>query len=370
MRAKIESIQWLRALASIVVVFIHTQGYVGGMLEKHFPNSAGAASVTSFHLGEFWVDLFFVISGFIMALITERMHQQPGAVRNFVQKRLFRVIPIYWMWTLVLAGLLAFLPQLFSVRTFSLSETLLSCLFIPYTPLGQNTSPVLPVGWTLSYEVYFYTLLSLGLLLSRKVFLPVLGLFFLASTLFIPQQGPVTALLSSPILWELYGGMLLYTVHHRLPRLTPTTTLMICLVALGLFYGLSHILQGRFWVWGLPALLMTGALVCMEEVKESRATRLGAFLGDSSYTLYLSHPVMLSAVGKVFVLLGLHALLPAWVQVFVFTLLCILLGAVLYLTTEKPITIFLNTRFPAPRVGVTTQRTGKQAQGATLEKTV
>lgn len=298
------------------------------------------------------VDIFFVISGFIMALITRDMHQQPGAIRNFAQKRLFRIAPPYWLWTLFFSILLALLPQLASTRTFSWQDTILSCLFIPFVPTAHNSAPVLAVGWTLSYEMYFYALVCLGLLTTRTIFIVGLGLFFLATTLFLPSQGPISGLLSSTLLWEFYAGVLLHELSPKLPSIRARTALGMSLAALGLFYAFSaqYNTQWRFLYWGGPALLLTGTLACMREVKETWLSRLGVFLGDSSYTLYLSHLITLPAVAKGFVLLGLHTALPPLLQVFLYSASCIVVGALLYTTTERPILTRLNKVFPTPPV--------------------
>ena len=350
MKAKIDSIQWLRGLASMLVVFSHAHGHMEGVAERYSLSVAGDAAARFFQMGLCGVDIFFVISGFIMALITARMHQLPGAIRNFAQKRLLRIVPPYWLWTALLTALLAFLPQLFSVRQFNAGETLLSLLFIPYVPFGQNTSPVLAVGWTLSYEVYFYALVCLGLLASRTAFILGLGLFFLGSTLLLPAQGPISGLLSSPLLWEFYAGIVLYEVTSRMPQLRVRTACALACLALVLLYAASgHGGQWRFLFWGIPAVLLTGSLVLMREVPQTRLTRLGVFLGDSSYTLYLSHLVTLPAVAKVFILLGLHTVLPPLVQIVAWAICCTILGGLLYLATEKPLLHFLNKKFPVPR---------------------
>jgi len=211
MRIRMDSIQALRAIAAIAVVFCHAQGHLIGFQKKYGLGDAWLNLVDPFRVGQCGVDIFFVISGFIMALVTNDMHKRKGAIEDFAQKRLVRIFPPYWIWTFVMLFLLFFFPQFFSIRTFALKEAVLSLLLIPYSPSSANTSPVLSVGWTLSYEMYFYALVCVGLLFSRKQFIAGMGIFFLITTAIFPQKhGPISNLTANTLLWEFYAGMLLF----------------------------------------------------------------------------------------------------------------------------------------------------------------
>lgn len=211
---KIESVQVLRAIAAISVVLFHTNQKVVDMYERYgitrtiFNNNL-------YDMGVCGVDIFFVISGFIMAMITKNLHKTPNAVREFAYKRIIRIVPPYWLWTLVLLAVLYFLPHMFSRLTFNFKEAILSLLFIPYIPVGLNSSPVLAVGWTLSYEMYFYALICVGLFFPRKIFIAGLGVFFLITTTILyyaDGDGPILYLVKNPILWEFFCGILLFEI--------------------------------------------------------------------------------------------------------------------------------------------------------------
>lgn len=340
MRNKLESIQVLRAIAATAVVFAHAKGHLVGFKEKYGIDDAWLNIIDPLGTGQCGVDIFFVISGFIMAMVTRDVHQEPGAIKTFAQKRLVRILPPYWLWTFILLGLLRFLPQLFSVRTFEHREAVLSLLLIPFTPTGENTSPALVVGWTLSYEMYFYALVCIGLLFSRKVFIVGLGAFFLLTTAVFPQNyGPISGLTVNMILWEFYAGVLLFEFFNAGKRLPVFLAVPFIFIAVGAFYYFAEegISSHRFIYWGIPALVLVAFFISLERGTNISFTKAVVLFGDSSYTLYLSHLITLPAIAKVFAVIGMHKLLPPDLQIVLYTTACVIVGCVLYVITEKPL---------------------------------
>ena len=337
---RVDSIQALRAVAAIAVVFYHAQLLIAKFPARYGGDDAWRHLADTVHVGQCGVDIFFVISGFIMALVTNDMHKRKGAVWDFAQKRLIRIFPPYWLWTSVLLFLLFFFPQLFSTQTFALKEALLSCLLIPYKPLGANPSPALAVGWTLSYEMYFYALVGIGLLFSRKRCIVGLGIFFLIATAIFPQRhGPVSSLTANPLLWEFYAGVLLFEAYKAGARLPAMLSMCLAILAMTAFYysseqGLSHL---RCIYWGIPSLTLVASCIFLEKETGWRVPKMFVFLGDTSYTLYLSHYITLPGMGKASAMVGLHTILPPDILIILYTAACIVLGCVLYVTTEKPL---------------------------------
>lgn len=340
MRNGLKSIQVLRAIAATAVVFAHAKGHLLGFNEKYGIGDAWLNTVDTFNTGQCGVDIFFVISGFIMAMVTSEAHQQQGAVKTFAGKRLIRIFPPYWFWTFIILSLLLFSPQLFSVRTFEVKEAILSLLLVPYVPSGANTSPVLAVGWTLSYEMYFYALVCIGLLFSRKVFIVGIGVFFLITTVIFPQNyGPISNLTRNMILWEFYAGVLLFEFFITGKQLSIPFSIILIFSAIFAFYYFAE--EGdsplRFVYWGIPAVALVAAFISLERETGTHFPKTAIMIGDSSYTLYLSHLITLPAIAKVFVVLGAHKVLPPDLQIILYTIICILVGYILYILTEKPI---------------------------------
>jgi exopolysaccharide production protein ExoZ len=150
---QIISVQYLRAIAATGVVFHHALG-------PPYINSGLAAPTT---IGEAGVDLFFVISGFIIWVTTRGPDLSPA---DFVQHRIVRIVPLYWMCTFAYLAL-----ELAGRKTeaISISALVRSLLFIPtYDPaLAQRISAFYFLGWTLMYEMFFYALFAVVLTLPR-----------------------------------------------------------------------------------------------------------------------------------------------------------------------------------------------------------
>src|SRR5882672_247790 len=137
----LDSVQALRALAALCVVVYHVD-FVGR--------------------GAFGVDIFFVISGFIICHVTAKDHD------GFLRKRLIRIVPLYWAGTLCLYCLGLVAPRLLQSEP-TLSGLVNSLLFIPYAKEGGRVYPILFLGWTLNYEMFFYALFACALALNRRL---------------------------------------------------------------------------------------------------------------------------------------------------------------------------------------------------------
>lgn len=126
-----------------------------------------ATSVVYSHIGvnpdygQFGVDIFFVISGFVMTLIVEN-GQKPA---TFLLKRVLRILPLYWILTTCLLILAIIKPELLNSTTANFTNYVKSIFFIPYFKENGSLSPLLALGWTLNYEVFFYACIWLSILL-------------------------------------------------------------------------------------------------------------------------------------------------------------------------------------------------------------
>ncbi len=143
------SLQALRGIAALLVLFTHLSEQMTYRLGVHpFPSAIGS--------GRIGVDIFFVLSGFIMCWTSHNDFGIPGAWRSFLHRRLLRVFPVYWMATLLvlLAGLLD--ERFCRVRDLGPEQLVLSLLLLP-----QTGAPILGQAWTLVHEVRFYLMFSL-----------------------------------------------------------------------------------------------------------------------------------------------------------------------------------------------------------------
>lgn len=139
------SIQSLRALAALAVVVVHAaDGAAANSGNRHFGEVAS--------IGAAGVDVFFVISGFIMYVTA---CSRPITPQRFLLDRFSRIVPLYWVATFLLMAVLvvgkAPIPDI--------RYLLASLALVPVDPL-----PYLGVGWTLVYEMFFYALLAAALI--------------------------------------------------------------------------------------------------------------------------------------------------------------------------------------------------------------
>jgi len=157
---KIMSVQILRAVAAAFVVVAHAQNWLS--------KSAGVpGALPDFaFLGGAAVELFFVVSGFVMVYSSERMFGRPDGPRNFYLHRLLRVVPLYWMITAAYIAASLVFPGF--DRNYSIDYIAASFFFIPMQNATGALMPIVGQGWTLEYEMMFYTVFAPAVLVPRR----------------------------------------------------------------------------------------------------------------------------------------------------------------------------------------------------------
>ena len=163
-QAPLASIQVLRAAAALAVLFAHLWPALAQFGNENI--------IPNFTFGAAGVDLFFVISGFIMVYTSERLFGQRDGPGRFLTRRLIRIVPMYWALTtlVVVAWYGVKLPD----HT-TWTNVVGSYLFIPTLKPGGGTAPVLGVGWTLNYEMLFYFLFAITIMFQRRMAVIVLS---------------------------------------------------------------------------------------------------------------------------------------------------------------------------------------------------
>ncbi|NOG72935.1 acyltransferase [Roseicella sp. DB1501] len=309
-------IQLLRGVAALAVVLHHAADRAG----------------LSFGVGAAGVDIFFVISGFIMWMVgTDR----PASPLRFAWARLARVAPLYWLVTIGIAALALLLPAAMPNLHPTPQTLLLSLFFIPHRNAEGAIFPLLVPGWTLNFEMVFYLLFAASLALPRQarlgMLLATLGLLATAGLALQPDH-PVAVTCTSPLLLEFAGGIGLAVLWRqgRLPGRAGGWSMMA--LGFGAFAALElngfHAEDWRVLLWGVPAwLLVAGALSAGAVGRHGPA----ALLGDASYSIYLMHPLL---VGLTWRLLGW---LPVPAYLAVTLLLSISAGLACFRLVELPI---------------------------------
>ncbi|GJE16756.1 acyltransferase family protein [Methylobacterium marchantiae] len=269
------SIQALRFVAALLVVAFH-------LADGHF--IVGAAGV----------DVFFIISGFIMGTIGVR--EPPAA---FLAKRLIRVVPLYWAVTLLMS--VVSLAGVFTQFTVDPRRLVLSLLFIPYYEPGGGLWPLVVVGWTLNVEMLFYAVFTVGLVLGAPIRFAfvALALLALAGAVLEPESA-ILVQWTTPLLLEFAAGLALATFVR--PAGLGKGAAMVGLGLAG-FAGFTALGLGdqnlRLLTWGMPAfLIVAGALAIERAGRWPSGLRLIEIGGNASYSLYLLHGLVISAAAK------------------------------------------------------------------------
>jgi peptidoglycan/LPS O-acetylase OafA/YrhL len=294
---KLEGIQSLRAIAALLVVFCHSEVWQA----KYFHDVT--LLPTWFVFGESGVDLFFVISGFIIMYVTPRPFLTWQDQGTFLFRRIARIYPAYWMVGVPMILLWWFNPHMINNHYGNKVNVVQSVLLLP-----QSIPPALTVAWTLTYELYFYLVASLLFYLGGRF-----RIYTIIAWAVIVVAGNILHLdklpnpwwqqVFSPMSLEFMGGMFLAaSLRHgafQFHRRSAFILLLLGLWALPLG-GISHGAFGpygdmrlRVLVYGVPAVIIVWVVLQMEAQGGWLWIRKLAPIGDRSYSLYLLHlPVL------------------------------------------------------------------------------
>jgi exopolysaccharide production protein ExoZ len=315
--AELYSIQYLRAAAAIAVLVFH----------------AAQRGGTSFGAGAAGVDVFFVISGFIMWMISAR-----ATPISFLARRAARIVPLYWLVTLSVAGTAMVAPSTFPNLKPTFGHVVKSLLFYPHFDPSGIVAPLIVPGWTLEYEVFFYLIFALSLFAAARsralVLTAALGLLVLAGQLMQPSN-PALATYTHPLLLEFLSGVWLgkaWVEGVRLPPIIGAALLALgaALLAIVAAAGID-VEPVRIFVWGVPAFLIVAGAVALEPVRD---WPIAKFLGDASYSIYLVHGLAIAFCVRILALLHIDAL-----AIFLGVSIAggIVTGCGCYLLIEKPL---------------------------------
>jgi exopolysaccharide production protein ExoZ len=204
---KLYSLQAMRGIAALLVVADHA------LLEISHNEPGNPITNIAWTLGNAGVYIFFVISGFIMVHICWESFGRKAAAANFLRRRFIRIVPLYWLATL--AALAYHKVSSTHGGDAGWSELIYSLAFIPYSNDQGSWNPILPQGWTLSYEMVFYAIFALGLFFSRGFALIAVAVTLTAFVIFGPLVPNETVrYLASPIVLWFLLGMALATLWH------------------------------------------------------------------------------------------------------------------------------------------------------------
>lgn len=250
-------LQWSRAAAALFVAVFHLQA-----IERKYGD--GHDFLGWIWFGRIGVDIFFIISGFVMVHSTRELWGQPNQFLKFLFRRAVRIYPVYWQFSLLVLALYILQPGWVN-SSYAAPDTTKSLLLLP-----QDSVALLTVSWSLVHEVYFYLVFAVLFLIPR-----VRLAYFLAAWGIVTT---VAILVDSP-----NPGMHIIGSFHSFEFILGCLAASLCRA----FPGSS-----------------------ISRRKSGILSNVMERIGDASYSLYLSHILVFSAVGRVWYHLGVKGLIP------------------------------------------------------------
>lgn len=331
------ALQGLRAGAAFLVVIDHAliAGADTGLLGADYRPLAAFTGL----LG---VYVFFVISGAVMTLGHGDDFARPGAPRRFIARRIGRIVPLYWLVTMIVCVL--------RPDTVSVASLVQSLLFIPHQMTGGPYGwPIFPLGWTLQYEMAFYLLFALALAFRRAFGLALLAVALsamaLAAAAGLLGTDTIPAYFGHPIILFFLAGILIGLAAPRLAersRLRPGfgAALALACALLALAVAAAYVAgpQSRYLPIVASGAAVLAAAACAlhgPSALDGPMRRLAHALGDATYSIYLSHAFVVFGLGRLLERAGLD--LPFALFLVVALTASALAGLAIYRWVERPL---------------------------------
>ncbi len=317
---ELKSVQALRAIAALSVVMYH---------------------IDFIHKGGYGVDIFFVISGFIVAYVCA------SNTDNFLLKRVIRIAPLYWVGTLGVFLIAVVAPYELNSPNLNAIDLVKSMLFIPFRRDTGSVSPVLFLGWSLELEVYFYVIYALALKLYRKGAMVVSSAILVAAAIVgsqIPESAAIVKFCTHPVIVEFAFGIGVYAFWLRfrpwLGRIPVVVGIVGSLLSYVWILSQTDLATkgNRLTIIGLPSVAMLLCFLSLEGRVPFPKWILS--VGNASFSLYLFHPYVLQLVDKKIVSFSrftIEALAAAVISI----VICVLLAIASFKIVERPSNTFL-----------------------------
>jgi exopolysaccharide production protein ExoZ len=332
----LNNVQGLRAFAAWIVILVHLSLFNTVLLES------------AFDFGHYGVDVFFVISGFVMVYTTSRKMLTPS---QFFLNRVVRIVPLYWSMTIAVFFVAVIAPYFLKSTSDSLIELIKSLFFVPYLKSNGKIHPVLFPGWTLNYEMFFYAVFSLSLFISSRLkqilFVVIVLLALVVAGQIVEPTGTFGTFYTSPLLLEFGAGMLVGLAYPLLLARPVPIIWSVALMTVGtlviVFAPVGTQLNRVLVIGSASTILVCGALML-----EARGWKLRSPLlllaGAASYAVYLSHPFVVGAIqlaaGKMHLLGGVWL----WPALLVALGIASAVGIAIHLLLERPVDRYLRGR--------------------------
>ena len=347
---KLVALQVLRGCAALAIALVHLEtewralGAVPQGWTRPFPWEAG-------------VDVFFVISGFVMVYASAGLFGREGGARLFLARRTARIVPLYWLTTTLVLALVALKPDLMRSAVATPEMIAASFLFIPWTRPDGLVQPVYTLGWTLNYEMFFYVVFAavLALRMGRRTSVATVGailLLLIGFGLLVRPASQPLAFWTSSMLIAFVLGMALGLARVEGVTLPLPARIGLLAIGISLFWFVGGDLAMRTgrdtaFVFALPSACLVAACGLGPGRPEGRQrdgspshwlARAGESLGDASYAIYLLHPFAIRGTLKAIDISGLGPRLGVVGLTIAALAATIALALVSYRFVERPLT--------------------------------
>lgn len=336
------SLQLLRYLAAIIVVGYHT--------EESLRDRTLYDIYEFFSFGSIGVDIFFVISGFIIALTTSKVSEKTSfdQAKNFAIKRCIRIVPIYWFYTALKVLMVLLLPALALRSELQVGHLASSFFFIPDMASWGLVQPILPVGWTLNFEMLFYVIFTIAILINQNKILVTLVAF---CSIFVTAHWFPNSLAfefyAQSIIFEFLLGLIIFEMVKRIKTVPFWLNMSFLLLSIFLLNSSSGEINHIFTI-GLGAFFLVFSVIYFERhLQNKKIQRVSEVLGDSSYSLYLSHSFTVPFGVIVF---GQYLDFGGYFTLILTLILATLVGIASYRMLEKPMIRYLNQKWQSKRL--------------------
>lgn len=341
-REQFDGMDLLRTIASLMIVVYHAHS----IALKHVHTN-----VSSFIAAPLWwyscIELFFVMSGFLMVHMSRTLYGRSGGVREFIIRRMVRTPPLYYVFTTIIFLIFLVVPTIQdSPATFY--RYLVSLLFYPST-----TPPIIAIGWTLNYEVFFYAITAVSIFLAYP-FGPLGALLVVSSFatvgLVFPGLPAPFSLWTDPLMFNFSAGMIVALVYYRNICIPQSALLFLGFAATVILFLPSMFLSA---INDVPRLLFfTPGMTLWLAFFTLRSSPYRITFGERqirsfaarTYTLYLCHIIALKLTEKAYFKI-FSSSLSVYMYIIVGTVLSVLMAYALFPIIEEPLGRLLRSAF-------------------------
>ncbi len=326
---------------------------------RHYQNENLVFLNGSFNHGFLGVDIFFVLSGFVIYYSSQK-YLDNGNYLEFLKKRIIRIYPSFWVFLLLPLTVIFFIAPQFIVDQSVFEPINYLKIFV----LTFDHPQISQISWTLSFELYFYLLFFL--IIFNKNFKYLIVLILILSTINLIDKTIFLDLyyqkyLFSPLLLEFFLGVFIVYLMKKIKKNHTFWNWFLFAISILYFVAINYLSSNnliyitkhnRVLNFGMASFLLILSLVLIEKFNTVKSSKVLILIGDSSYVLYLIHSIILSFFDNKLILSGKFIVFNNQLTTVLACCFIIVLCVLIHLSIEKPILKYLNTLLFRPKLNI------------------